>query len=237
MSLQIVSVMNRIPSESYYFHDKFLASLYRHGVTPTILGYETPWGGLMTKPRTLRQWLKEGRCEASCLIVVDAWDLLFGAHPAAMEEQWEDIGKPWLIGGERNLFPAGKESAYPKCASTYRFPNSGFIISSPEDMLKVLEHMNLDSIPDDGVDPNNLNPNDQFYYQQAFLDQPIPMRIDTECQLVWNLCGVDLSNFDFTGELIRNRETDTFPCVFHFNGGAKDSPDGMRHKIMEHLKL
>lgn len=244
-SFQIVTVTNRWPDEVAYFcHREWLKSLQRHNVQPEILGLGMEWKGLMSKPRVLRHWLTAGFCKAGCLIVCDSWDLVFAAHPDAIVAHWEAIGRPWLIGGERSLFPAGDEARYPKCASSHRFPNSGFIISTPGDMLKVLEHMNLDAIPDDGQDPANPCPNDQFYYQQAFLDQPIPMRVDTECQFVWNLCGVDASNLELYDvhmsdgpdhKRVFNRETHTFPTCIHFNGGSKT--DGLQEPILKHLGL
>jgi hypothetical protein len=239
MTIAIVSVTNRVPTESYYAWTEFHKSIERHGMRPIILGMGAKWSGLMTKPRTLHRWLKDGRCESDCLIVVDSWDLVFTCSPDVIAAQWEGLGKPWMIGGERTLFPSGEEKAYPECASSYRFPNSGFIISTPADMLTVLESMNLDAIPDDYQFPDGSmhHANDQEEYQMAYLKQPVPMRIDTECQFVWNLCGVDLSNFDFTDCGIVNRETGTKPCCLHFNGPAKTEPAGMQEQILHYLGL
>ena len=235
MTFEIVSVVNKEPTADYYCWKEFHASLERFGVKPTILGMGEPWGGLITKPKTLQKYLHDGKCKADCLIVVDAWDLVFTCPPASIVKEWRNLGAPWIIGGERNLFPSGDESVYPECKSTYRFPNSGFIISTPDDMQKVLWDMDLGIIPNDGIDVNNWHPNDQFYYQEEFLLQPVPMRIDTETQFVWNLCGVDESNFDFGGPIPVNRETGKAPCAIHFNGGAKT--DGMMDKILTHLGL
>lgn len=235
MNVQVLAVADHISDKPYHFYDKWFRSITRHGHEPTVLGMGLEWKGLMTKPRTVREWLKSGQCSTDCLIFCDAFDLVFAENPDTIASIWNDMGKPWMIGGERNLFPPGDESKYPKCASTYRFPNSGFIISTPEDMLKVLEHMDLDKIPNDGEDPNNWHPNDQFYFQQAVLDQPIPMRIDTETKFVWNLHGVDLSNFDFGHQKIINRETGTCPMVFHWNGAAKS--EGTLEPVLNRLGL
>lgn len=248
MTHQIVTVSTGKPQPDYFCYDEFLQSVRRHGDEVSTLVPQT-WGGLMTKPRQLRGWLRNGLCKADCLIVVDCWDLVFASDPSVIVSDWEAIGRPWLMGAERNLFPAGDESRYPKCASSYRFPNSGVVLSTPSDMLAVLEHMNLDSIPDDhqSTDGTMVHENDQFYYQKAFLDQPIPMHLDTECKFVWNLCGVDQSNFEFQMQAsedestinprILNRETGTFPHCFHFNGGSKTDPPGMQSRILHHLGL
>jgi len=245
MTFQVITVTNSIPKEQYYCWAEFFKSLDKFGVKPTILGMGEPWGGLMTKPRTLRKYLRDGKSKAGCLIVVDSWDLVFAKDPAQIAREWRDIGAPWMAGGEKNLFPSGDESAYPSGA--FRFLNSGFIISTPEDMLAVLEDMNLDTIPDDHVDVNgnNVHPNDQEEYQKAFLRQPIPMVIDTEAKFVANLCGVKRENVEYwswenpsTGikaKTIRMTETCNEPYALHLNGPAKT--DGLQEPILHHLGL
>lgn len=55
MSIQVVTVSNRMPTEPYYHFGAFLKSLEKFGVQPVVLGWNQPWNGLMTKPRLLRQ--------------------------------------------------------------------------------------------------------------------------------------------------------------------------------------
>lgn len=236
MKVEVIAVMNRIPTAAHHFYAQFVASLERFGEKPIILGLNEPWGGLMTKPRKLQKYLQT-ECKADVIMAVDAWDLVFAKCPCVIAHEWLAAGGKWTIGGERNLFPFGDEEAYPKCTSTYRFPNSGFIISTPQDMLAVLDSMDLPSIPDDHVGPNGaaIHPNDQEEYQKAFLKQPILMEIDSDAKYVWNLYGVDESNFDFSQEIPVNRETGYSPGVFHANGPAKDA--GPFSKVLKHLNL
>lgn len=235
MNTEVITVVNKWPEADYYCHREFLLSLTGFDHQPTILGFNESWGGLMTKPRLLKKYLEE-KCNSDVVICVDAFDAVFTKSPDKIAEEWLTSGGKWTAGAERNCFPDGLlAEQHPVSSSSYRYLNSGFIISKRHDMIEVLRHMNLDSIPDDGVDPNNWHPNDQHYYMQAFLDQPIRMELDTAAQFVWNLCGVDGSNFDFSHEIPMNRETGNSPGVFHFNGGSKT--DGMQDKILAHLKL
>lgn len=234
MNCEVITVANRWPEADYYCHREFLLSLTGFDIQPTILGMDEPWGGLMTKPRKLKKYL-ESECNADVIISVDAFDLVFASHPDEIVGRWLASGGKWTAGAERNCFPDGSlAEKHPPASSSYKYLNSGFIISKPEDMLKVLKSMNLDSIPDDGVDQTNPHPNDQDYYMREFLKQPVPMELDTQTQLVWNLCGVDESNFDFSYEIPMNRETGFSPGVFHWNGG-KDV--ALMNKILTHLKL
>lgn len=236
MNVEVISVMNKAPEADYYCHREFLLSLSGFDVYPTILGVDAPWGGLMTKPRTLKKYL-ENECNAEVIMAVDAWDLVFAKHPDEIATDWRNFHEGfWTAGAERNCFPEASLAArHPESPHSYRYLNSGFIISRPQDMLAVLNSMNLDSIPDDGQDESNWHPNDQHYYMVEFLKQPVPMRLDIGTRLAWNLCGVDGSNFDFSTEIPINRETGHSPGCFHFNGGAKT--DGLQDKILTHLKL
>ena len=235
MNVEVITVVNRWPEADYYCHREFLKSLDRHGVKPTILGFGEPWGGLMTKPRLLKKYL-EAECDSDVIICADAFDAVFAKSPQVVAEEWLDSGGIWTAGAERTCFPDGSlAKKHPESPSSYRYLNSGFIISKPKDMLAVLESMNLDSIPDDGIDPDNWHPNDQHYYMVEFLKQPIQMNLDTATRFAWNLCGVDGSNFDFTYAIPFNRETQNSPGVFHFNGGSKT--DGMQERVLAHLQL
>lgn len=244
MNYSVVSVTNRIPdsSEPYYDYPSFMKSLQRFEVEPIILGMSAPWSGLLTKPRTLQRWLKSGQCNAECLLVVDTFDLIFLAHPSQIVDYWKCMGKTFIMGTERDLFPKDlSESDFPKCASSYRFPNSGFIIASPEQMLHVLEAMDLPNLKDDyqNADMSWHHGNDQLEYQRVFLNQPVEMRLDTECRFVWNLCNVGRDEIELLPDgRIKNKETDSLPMVAHFNGGSKGTePDGVKAKIYQHLKL
>jgi hypothetical protein len=237
MKVSVVTVSNRLPTEPYYHFSAMMHSWRRFGVEPTVLGMDEPWYGLVTKPRLLRKWLMDGKCDADCLIFVDAWDSVAIVHPDEIANDWSTYGRPWICGSEKALFPAGDESKWPACASSYRFLNSGAIIATPEDMLKSLDAMAPDDLPNDHEreDGSQFHSNDQEYFQQLFLKQPIPMRLDTECRFIWNLCDVDISEYEFSGEKVRNKETGTWPMIVHANGSSKQSPGFLR--ILQTLRL
>lgn len=236
MTFEVIAVANKWPEADYYCFSEFIESLEKWGCAPSILGMGEKWGGLMTKPRLLINYLKN-ECKSEAVICVDAFDAVFAKDPQVIVDEWLTAsGGKWTAGAERNCFPdQSLADKHPESDSSYRYLNSGFIISTKDDMIAVLESMNLDSIPDDGVDPDNWHPNDQHYYMVEFLKQPVTMGLDTGTRYVWNLCGVDQSNFDFGVDVPINRETSNAPGVYHFNGGSKT--DGMQEKILKHLKL
>lgn len=235
MQPTILTVTNRFSLEDYHLPGEWRASIERYGIKPVILGFGEPWTGLMNKPRKLRQWLRDGNCKTECLIVTDAWDLVFAENPERMVELWEKQERPYVMNAERNCFPrADWTDRFGKASSTFRFPNSGFIMATPEDHLTVLESMNLDAIPDDNQDPENPNPNDQEFYSKAFLEQPVRMIVDDFCWYCQTLCGVGVDELDFSSASIFNKETQSHPMAFHFNGPKSLE---LMDKILKHLKL
>lgn len=226
MKTTVVTVTNRIPTEPYYRFGAWKDSVQRFGIDPVVLGLDQRWDGLITKPRTLLKWLKNGGADCECLIFMDSWDCLMLEHPESIAERWKDVGAPWICGAERNLFPPADEKPWPACGTPYRFLNSGVILSTPDDMLKVLEAMNPDNLPNDHERPDgsHFHSNDQEWLQQLFLRQPIPMRLDHECKFVWNLCDVPDDQFEMRDGKVFNKETGTYPGICHANGSSKEKP-------------
>lgn len=226
MKAQVVCVTNRRPTEPYYIFDKFISSLRRFSCKPVILGWEEPWYGLMTKPRLFRRWLRDKQNDSDIIIFCDAWDIVFAVNPINVFTAYKTYfdGKV-VFNAEQNCFPRGDwASKFPDPGTPYRYPNCGFMIGSPQAFLTIVEGMNLDFITNDYQRPDGswANPNDQEYYTQAFLNQPVPMVLDTNCEICQCCSGTSVEDFDFDGEQIKNRITNTTPGVFHFNGGSKN---------------
>lgn len=117
MKVAVVAVVNRRPKEPYYHFETFLESLRRFSAEPVILGLDEEWRGLMTKPRRLRKWLRDGRCDADLLIVSDAFDVVFAAPPEEVADEvlrrFETVGaandlRAVVFNAEKGLFPRGE---------------------------------------------------------------------------------------------------------------------------------
>lgn len=226
MNAEVVTVCSRTPDpvrEWYYRPDRFFESLLRFGETPTVLGAREPWRGLMTKPNLLRDWLRRGDNRSDRLIFCDAFDMVFTKHPHWVGDRCaERWGDTLLFNAERNCWPLQDlADQYPETGTPWRYMNGGFICGPADRMLAMLEAFDLESI---GFDPPSGGPypNDQECYQLAFVNQVVPMALDSHCTLVQCLSGSKLEEFDFTGEHVRNVLTGTEPGVWHLNGGCKE---------------
>lgn len=235
VSVAVVTVANRIPDrakEPYYHFRSFTQSLERFGVAPTILGMHEEWGGLMTKPRRLRQWLREGNAKADVLICCDAFDVIFVASPDEVAETYSRIWPtlPVCFNAERGIFPRGELAhKFDDVPGPWKYLNSGFMIGPPAQILLMLEAMWLDDIHSDhkgtsaldGGAGNWVNPNDQGHYQYAYCAQVVPIVLDHQCRICQTFSACEIGEFDLTGERFKNIAKGTHPLVAHFNGAKE----------------
>lgn len=227
MNAQVVTVSSRRPTESYYHFDLFLESLRRFAEYPTVLGPDREWHGLMTKPNLYREWLRAGNNTSDRLILCDAWDVIFAAHPHGIGDRCAELfGDAIVFNGEKGCWPREDlREHFPDDGSPWRFLNSGFLCGPADKILAMLEAMPMEEIGLDRPDGKGgwIYPNDQGEFQELYTKQPVQMYVDTQCVLAQTLSACVMSEFDFDGERIQNRVTGTYPGVFHLNGGAKNT--------------
>lgn len=241
MSYRVVTTFTRMPAEEYYFFDSFAKSLKGH--QPFILDTRFgPWGGLATKTKWLRQVLKNNLIKEDILIVCDCYDLVFSRPLDDLVHIYQNLyNSPCIISAEKNYWPEEglkkyfDDKDYP---TSFKYINSGLIVAEKEALITILESMDLNNYPDDHrkEDGTMFHSNDQYLYQNEFAKQPVPIEVDYLCQLNQTLSGTTIDDFEFSGDgMIRNKETLSFPCSFHANGGSKTS--GIVPPILKHLQL
>lgn len=241
MSYKIVTVANKRPTENYYTFDEFFKSL--SGEPITVLGtHPGEYRGLGSKPRLLYDAIINGHILEKHIIFCDCFDIVFAVKPSKLYLKYLQFASPFVISSERNCFPADLKEKYDELAedsiSPYKYLNSGMIVAETDAMLAVLESMDAKNIPNDYWSEEKncmINPNDQEYYQQEFLKQPVQMVMDTFQILCNTLHDVTADELDLEQDRILNKTTKTFPCSFHFNGGSKTG--GLREPILKHLNL
>jgi len=224
MPTQVVTVSNRVPKEPYYRLDMFLTSLGRFGISPTVLGMNEPWHGLMTKPNHFRKWLRDNKSDEH-VILCDSWDVVFSDHPDFIGEKSRSLfGNNVVFNAEKACWPRSDLSdSFPETGTPWRFLNSGFICGPASEILTMIESMNIDSIGVDRVEGGKrIEPNDQGEFQALFGKQPVPMIVDGGCMVSQTLSACSIDEFDLSGERIMNAITGTTPSVFHFNGDSKN---------------
>lgn len=230
MKLQLVTVSNRKPSESYYCYDECFQSARNHGWEIQNICLDGEYKGLISKPKILKRRFEDGTINCDLLLFIDCWDVLFLRDPAMAIDCWQHYGGEILFNAEKNLFPrTDLLDRYPDLGTPYRFLNSGVFIGAAGSVYNLLKEMNLDSIPDDHQ-KNGVwhHENDQAYFLEAFTTSQMDLSLDHNCILCQTLHGVDESEVEITrldGELaIQNKLTNSFPVMAHANGGGKTGP-------------
>ncbi len=239
----IVTVSDREPPAPYYCLDKFHKSLQRYSVEPFILTNELmgkKFNGLGSKPNWQYLSIKNGLVKTKYVMMVDCWDLFFAAHPDKVLERFKEFDTPLLLNSEKNCFPHFVKEDYDKLdsgGSQYKYLNSGMIIAETEAMLAALEAMGAPNIQEDYVQPDGTNwhQNDQQLWLDLFLKQPVPMKLDYKQEVCQTLHTVSVDDFEFTEQGIKNKETGSYPMIYHANGDGKTN--GVKEPILRHLNL
>lgn len=225
-SFEVVTCASHYPTEPYYMYDSFLKSLDRYDIKPIVLGFGQPWMGLGSKPKLLKRAIEDGTITADQILFCDAFDVVFAGDPRQIFEGDRDlflhVGTMW--NAEKVCFPDSSLSEeHEPSVSPWRYFNSGVSCGSVDVYLSLLEEMKADEIPDDHIlDGKMIEPNDQDLLMRQFLFGSICMDLDRRCDYFQTLCGVSESEIDLTaGDRIRNVVTNTYPIVFHLNGGKE----------------
>lgn len=233
----IFAVCNRRPTEDYYCLDQWLKTT--EGTNKLVVsGVGTQYQGLFDKPKFMYRAIKNGLIDTEFIIACDCWDLFFIEKPETIIDVFKTFDTEIVFSSERTCFPADNKEAYDQLpyTSSYRYLNSGMIVGYTQSVLKLLEAMDVESVPDDYWDNDHMvHFNDQAFYLDWFLKQPVPMKLDYQQKISTTLHAVELDELEFSEDGIMVKETNTFPCVIHANGSGKTN--GLLQKSLKHLNL
>lgn len=226
MNVELVTVSSRIPDKKktpYYFLDLYLESLNRFAIVPTILGNGEPWNGLMSKGFAYRKWLRAKPDKSQRVLLTDAWDIVWIAHPHGINDRCVEIygDDAVVFNAEKGCWPrADLAEHFPDTGTPWRYLNSGFICGRIDKILAIFEAMDLESIGVDHVRPDGTKsePNDQGEFQRMFVAQPVKMVVDGRCELAQTFSACAVDEFDFSNGKILNKATGTYPGCAHCNG-------------------
>lgn len=236
----ILTCCNKIPTEKYYCLTEFFKSLDNEQPMVLTESFGGKWGGLGSKVRWVHKAIKEGVVNTEFILFTDCWDFVYARPPRHLFDKYLDYfpDTPIVISAEKNCYPDNLKEEYDKLPklSSYCYPNTGMIVGKTRDIFKALEFMDAPNVPDDHWDGEKMvHPNDQYEWMKAFLQQPVPMRLDQNQLLCNTLHSVSIDDLQFEQQGIFNRETGSVPCSLHFNGSAKT--DGLMKPILSHLNL
>jgi len=143
------------------------------------------------------------------LFIIDAYDVI---ALGTMEEALSRIKNHncLLWNSERNAWPYEQWAMlYPDARSSFKYLNGGMAFVEVERFCRMFEE-----------NPITVHDNDQVVLGKTFLTRgaEYDMKLDTRCSIFQTLCSTNWDEFEFLGELVRNKETNTVPVLFHGNG-------------------
>ena len=245
---RIVTIANHWPQQDYYCYNSLFKSIGDNELL--ILGTgDMEYTGLSDKPRILYNAIKDGKITEKYIVFIDAFDVVFSDTLESVMDKFQSFNSPVVVGAERNCFPSNFKKEYDRLqhTSSFRYLNSGVIVGETEAILTVLEAMDAANLPrdyHDNIKGYNHHFNDQAYYMDLFLRQPVKMKLDYECLIAQNMQDVTQEELVFFGggslggsfvSKIKNKETNTCPSIIHWNGSSKTQ--GTMIPILQHLKL
>lgn len=232
--------------KSYECYPEFLRSLDKHSMRPIFV--PGPWNGMTAKIKNLWAYLNAGKHTGKWVLTTDAYDVVFGSPslkrpndlwPTLME-RFKSFNAPIVYNAEKNCFPFGHlADKFPDHGKkTFAYLNSGFILAETEALIEVLRHMQPEKIPDDGQIQGYLNPGDQDFHILEFLQQTVPMKLDSDgwlCQTTHDVKLMEIATSQ--GALTALHHIDCSragPLAWHFNGSKNAS---VMATVMKSLRL
>lgn len=205
----IFAVCNRRPTEDYYCLDEWEKST--DGFNKLVVaGVGTMYQGLFDKPKFMYRAIKSGVIKTEFIIACDCWDLVFTTTPEQIIEVFKTFNTEIVFSSEKTCFPDDKKEYYDRLphTSSYKYLNSGMIVGYTASVLKLLEAMDVEAVPDDYWDNDHMvHFNDQAFYLDWFLKQPVPMKLDYDQKISTTLHAVEMDEIDFSKDGIMVKET------------------------------
>jgi hypothetical protein len=211
------------------------------------LYHEDKWDSHRLKDNYLKSFLRSQPRE-QIVLFTDGYDTMFLAKEMAIYQKYLQLSptREIVIAAETNCYPDNElKEEYPQIRGSYRFLNSGGIIGPAGKLLEALYE--IDKMKLAKEDQGRYEWSNQYLWTKLFLSKSRPLILDYHCELFQTLSNdmesthefvaalrenntqslnqiieneiIKIDNkFEFSYNLIRNRETMTQPLHLHFNG-------------------
>eukprot|EP00603_Paraphysomonas_imperforata_P007361 CAMPEP_0114413500 /NCGR_PEP_ID=MMETSP0103-20121206/889_1 /TAXON_ID=37642 ORGANISM="Paraphysomonas imperforata, Strain PA2" /NCGR_SAMPLE_ID=MMETSP0103 /ASSEMBLY_ACC=CAM_ASM_000201 /LENGTH=370 /DNA_ID=CAMNT_0001581581 /DNA_START=195 /DNA_END=1308 /DNA_ORIENTATION=+ len=211
-----------------------IESAVRHEVDLVILGWGVKWKGLSQKLEAAQSFAN-ALPKDDIILFTDAFDVMFTNDPKHIMETYQSLtseGKDIIFAGECGCWPHvtidhGRPcfEKYPVSPTPYRYLNSGTWIGKAAPSAAMLHAVQVEA------GKNFANANDQELVADMFMEGRFGIALDYHARLFQSMhLTLDkplprckpIDDIQVVGQgRLYNKRTDTYPAVFHFNGGGK----------------
>jgi hypothetical protein len=237
------SLLHAVTYASHHGRDdrfcRAVESALQYNYTLTILGWGQPWKGLAQKLEAAYHYALQ-LPDNDLLLFTDAFDVLFTSRPEHVIEIFFARNYSILFAGECGCWPHitdDKEACfdkYPLSPTPYRYLNSGTWVALAKYARRLLKTI-IERAGD-----NFMNANDQKLVADMFISQEYPIALDYYSEIFQSMHSTDPPDLPYChpsqhihlkNKSYRNRLTNSFPSIFHFNGGGKAHHLEMERKM------
>ncbi len=221
----IAIISSHFPTQDYYCFGEFLKSL--EGEPIICGGQDGSYKNLSDRPRIFYDAINQGYVKTEWLILSDCWDMVFVDSPSVIFEKHKANNCDITFSCEKNCFPEDLKQQFDEIApanTPYKYLNCGTIVGRTEAIFTLLKDMDAPNLPKDYWMPEEqktFHYNEQLWYQQSFFRQPVSMKLDYYQDIANCMEQVTTKELDFSEKKIRNIECNTYPSIWHWNGGSK----------------
>jgi hypothetical protein len=172
------------------------------------------------------------------MMLLDCSDTLFAASLSEINAQFEKIGKPFVMATECNAWPTTFKANF-NSGRRWCYPNTGFWMADWGAFIQVTDALMQSRAWQNPKyrGGNDLDfGSDQGLWAEAIANKEVDVWLDESCRLCQCMVGVNEHWSTLNPEFLwqkrpRNLIENTYPCVFHFNGGSYNMKGGIKDLI------
>lgn len=171
-----------------------------------------------SKIRKMGMFLDRFKHEYTHALFTDAADTFFLSSLEEIIEKYKSFNAPLVLSGEKSCYPyPDLESGFSDPGTSYKFFNAGGFIGQIDYLLAVISKLKS---------YYHVNNNDNAHWMLAYSNHKIDFAIDSNCHIFQTMSDVEFGKdvvIDESKHLkktvrVYNKETQTYPCIIHFNG-------------------
>lgn len=189
-----------------------------------------------SKIRKMGIFLNRFKEDYTHALFTDAADTFFLSSLEEVTKKYASLGQPkLLLSGEKSCYPYPDFiSRFPDSVGPYRFFNAGGFIGEIQYLLDTISRLKSYYY---------VNDNDNAHWMLGFNERKIDLSIDHHCEIFQTMSDVDFGRdvvIDQSKHLrktvrVYNKETQSYPCIIHFNGpkGTGTRNDALMEEVFQ----
>ncbi|TDB57957.1 glycosyltransferase domain-containing protein [Arundinibacter roseus] len=203
-----------------------------------------PWRSHRLKDQSIQRFLMRLNPE-EIVLFTDGYDVVFVANEKEILEKYQKMNSPVVFSTEANCYPYSTFSyLYQDVSSKFRYLNSGGYIGTAGGILKLHAALKDIDVRQSLAADNTFQWSNQYHWTKLYLYIKNEIKLDTDCTIFQTFAN-DLSfipdaanahsdnqvrkqqieteverimeDFDFSGNRLINKVTESNPCHLHFN--------------------